>query len=146
MITAANLIPVVDPLAGLRLTDADRTALGCQGFVATEYRTRHGRRWGPYFRLHWRRDGRQHVRYLGCDATRAQAVRAVLADLHRPQALARELAQLQQRARARLRRIKTLLQPQLDAQGFHLHGYVARQARPPSPPIPASTSLEVHDD
>ena len=54
-----------DALARLGLGPADRAALARQGFVAAEWRRRGGRRWGPYFKLRWRRGGVQRVRYLG---------------------------------------------------------------------------------
>ena len=72
--TAGRTAP--DPFAGLRLTAADRNALARQGAVVAEYRSRQGRRWGPYFKLRWRHDGRQQVRYLGRDPALAKSIRA----------------------------------------------------------------------
>jgi hypothetical protein len=69
-----------DGLAGLRLSPGDRTALARQGFVSTEFRE--GRR--PFYKLRWRRGGRQHTRYLGQEPARAERVRAALDRLQRP--------------------------------------------------------------
>lgn len=119
-----------DALSGLCLDPADRDALARQGVVVAEYRSCHHRRWGPYFKLRWRRNGRQQVRYLGRDPARAELVRAALAVLRRPRRLARQLAALLHQARAGLARAKVVLAEPLAERGYRLHGYRARRSQP----------------
>src|SRR5262249_19393729 len=113
-------------------SDDDQRALARQGFVAAEFRGRGGRRQGPYFKLRWRQDGRQRVRYLGREGGRAEQVRAALADLQRPLRLAREIAGLMAEARGRLRHVKQLVEPGLASRGRYFHGYTARREGQPA--------------
>ena len=119
-------------LAALALPAEDLEALTRQGFVAAEPRRRGGRPLGPFFKLRWRRSGRQRVRYLGKDPARADAVRAALEGLRRPVRLARQAARLLAEARKRLRQVKQALAPRLAAGGLHLHGYEARRTAAPA--------------
>jgi hypothetical protein len=112
-------------LAGLGLADADLQALARQGFVAAEFR----RLRPPYFKLRWRRDGRQRVRYLGQDPARAEQVRAALERLQRPRRNGRLAARLLAEARKRLLDARRLLEPRADADGLRYHGYALRRPR-----------------
>ena len=80
-------------LAQLRLRAADVFALASQGFVSLEKR---GNR--RYWKLRFRRDGRQVVRSIG-SAEQAHAVRAELAELQTDARQQRELKVLARRAR-----------------------------------------------
>src|SRR5205823_9082381 len=123
-----------DALGRLGLGPADRAALARQGFVAAEWRRRGGRRWGPYFKLRWRRGGVQRVRYLRRESDRAREVEACLGRLRRSAWLARVGRALLADARHRLRALKEQLEPLLAARGKRLHGYAARRRPPAGPP------------
>src|SRR5262249_45844908 len=86
-----------------------------------------GRR--PFYKLRWRRGGRQHTRYLGHELARAEQVRAALERLQRPYRVARQLARLMGEARNRLREVKRLLEPRAQAQGFRYRGYRLQRVR-----------------
>src|SRR5256885_3352521 len=100
-----------NPLADLGLSTAEYQALTEQGFVAAERRQHNGRVCGPYYKLRWRLNGRQKVRYLGRDHGHAERVRAALADLQRPAHLLRQVVRWLHQAREQLREIKAILQP-----------------------------------
>lgn len=119
----ASDIPIPHALASLGLTMEDLAALARGGFVAAEFRHLAG----PYYKLRWRRDRQQHVRYLGRDPARAVAVRAALEDLQQPLRLSRELARRVKEARRRLQGVKQMLASHLAGHGIHYHGYMSRQ-------------------
>src|SRR5262249_41197949 len=50
--------PEADVLAELGLDAAEQQHLAHQGFVRPEYRYRNGRRWGPFYKLRYRIQGR----------------------------------------------------------------------------------------
>src|SRR5687767_5045997 len=75
-------------LASLRLDCEDIAAITDQGFVSKE---RRGER--TYYRLRFRRCGRQQVRYIG-GAARAQTVQTELDTLQRDLKLRRRVAML----------------------------------------------------
>jgi hypothetical protein len=118
-----------DNWVALRLTLEDYLALARQGFVAAEYREAGGRRLGPYYRLHWRREGRQQVRYLGSDPARAEAIRAALAELQQARHLELHLRRVVARAAACRRAGRRQLAPLLAERGLHLHGTAIRRSR-----------------
>jgi hypothetical protein len=113
-----------DPLSRLGLSKENYQALAQQGYVAAECCWRNGRRLGPYYKLRFRQEGRQRVRYLGRDVVQAERIAEALEALQRPRRLARELSHLMKEARSRLRRLKENLAPHLD--GMYYHGYTAR--------------------
>jgi len=119
--------PSHDPLAGLGLSAEDVRTLAWQGFLAADFRQRGDRRLGPYYKLRWRRDGQQQVRYLGRDRARAEQVRAALADLQRPLRLARQLSRQMKEARRGLHKVKQMLASHLAGSGLYYHGYVVRR-------------------
>lgn len=55
-----------------------------QGAVVESWRTRNGHRFGPYYRLAYREDGRQQSRYLGTDGELANEIRKLLVELQEP--------------------------------------------------------------
>jgi hypothetical protein len=124
--------PQPDPLADLGLSVEDRQALARQGFVAEEYRSgRRGRR-GPYYRLHWRHQGRQRVRYLGKDLARAEQVKTALVAMQSSQRLLHQVAQWLAEVQKSLQRAKQILEPHLAEQGWRFHGYAGRRCRCPA--------------
>jgi hypothetical protein len=116
-------LAVLPALAALQLDDGDADALARQGFIAAE---RRGER--SYFRLRFRRDGRQRVRYIG-SLDRAQAVQFELDRLRVDVRLQRRLATLSRDAARSLRDAKRTLEPLLEARGFHFHGQAIRKCR-----------------
>ena len=76
-------------LSRLRLSNADYQALARQGFVARETR---GTR--TYFKLRFRRAGKQIVRYLGSQAQLSAQVEQELKQLQRERRSQRTLRQL----------------------------------------------------
>jgi hypothetical protein len=63
---------------------AHRRELASQGTVVEEWRKRGGRSFGPYFRLKFRRAGRQSSLYLGRSPELAEKVRRLLTDIQYP--------------------------------------------------------------
>ena len=121
-------IPTPNPdswsiLMNLGLSRAEVNCLQHQGFVASEYRARHG----PYFKLRWRNDGKQRVKYLGHDAELARTVSIALADLQKKKVLERQLARMVLEARKILRKAKKEMVAAMAARGEYFHGYTSRK-------------------
>lgn len=115
-------------LALLNLTPAEQNALASQGFVAAEYR----RGSGPYFKLRFRLQGRQVVRYLGVNPEFAKRVEKEVAELQRPRRQEQQVRRLNDEAHRQLRHWKQTLEPFVTKQGYHFHGFALRKARRPS--------------
>ena len=118
-----------EPLLQLGLSEADCRCLVHCGFVGSEYRQRHGQTYGPYYKLRFRSNGRQRVRYLGRDAALAARIRTALATLHNSRRLLRQTLAAMAQLRGRMAALKEDLRPHLAAHGLQLHGYAARQPR-----------------
>ena len=116
-------------LAKLHLEPGDLSHLMRQGSVAQERRGDHA-----YFRLRFRRHGRQIARYIGDSAT-ATIVIKELARLQTRRRLGREFAQLSQAGRRLLRETKVALEPLVIAHGMYFHGRTIRQPRRSRLPI-----------
>jgi hypothetical protein len=110
-------------LAKLGLTDEDLNALAHQGFVAPERRQA-----GTFFKLRFRRDGRQVVRYVG-GPEKAACVATELKTLQVARYNRRELDKLGRVARQLLRDAKAKLEPPLLELGFKFHGRAIRRPR-----------------
>ena len=111
-------------LAALRLTGDDLTALRRQGFVTAE---RRGKR--IYFKLRFRRDRQQVVRYIGSDPDKAEAVQRELDHLQEDRKKELELSRLTEKAKKMLRKSKWVLAPLLAEEGFAFHGRQIRRRR-----------------
>jgi len=123
-VSDARVRPASYPaLAALQLSNADLDALARQGFIAAERRGEN-----RYYRLRFRRGGRQQTRYIG-SLDRAQAVQAELDSLQSEVQLQRRLAALGRDAARSLRDAKRQLQPLLEGRGFHFHGQAIRKYR-----------------
>ena len=109
-------------LAALRLTPDELEELSRQGFVCEE---RRGKR--KYYKLRFRSDGKQIVRYLG-DAERAATIEKELSILQNESTVLRNLDAKMKIASKMLREAKTLMEPVLNANGFVFHGFAIRQA------------------
>jgi hypothetical protein len=112
----------------------EMAALARQGSVSLEIRLRKGVPAGPYYKLRWRQQGRQRVKYLGCDPARASAVRAALLQLQASRRQAREVRRGFKQIRAYWAAQKQVLQLLL-GPGFYFHGYCIRQRRRAQPSL-----------
>jgi hypothetical protein len=119
-----------------------------QGTVVATWRTRQGRKVGPYYRLAWRENGRQKSLYLGCSAELAQAVRQMLADLQRPLRVDRAFLAARKQGWAALRAHKIVLARELARYALYLHGWEVRGWRHttlfeewPLPPLPLESQV-----
>ncbi len=121
-------------LASLRITDNDLEELSTQGFVCEE---RRGDR--RYFKLRFRRNGKQVVRYVG-NADRAAAVESELSELQYEATVMRDLKARAKIARRMLREAKMLIEPTLEANGFAFHGLAIRQPRKRSADVSTSNT------
>jgi integrase len=110
-------------LSRLRLSDLDFEALKAQGFVATERRSER-----IIFKLKFRLNGTQHVRYIR-GAEQAAAVEAELKLLQRDVRLRRRLSELSRVAAQTIRSAKARLAPFLGAKGLYFHGRAVRRRR-----------------
>ena len=122
--------PWPDPwevLTGLGLSRADVEGLQRQGFVAPEFRVDQGVRRGPYYKLRWRINGRQRVKYLGRSAAQAEAVASAVAHLQQPRVRERHLARQMAEARRKLTQAKQTMAAALAAEGKYYHGYTSRR-------------------
>lgn len=110
-------------LARLRLDDDDWQALARQGFVGHEQRG--GRK---YWKLRFRRGGRQQVRYVGGDE-QARQVTEELEQLQRPMRDLRHLNEVTRRANRALRETKQQTEAVVEQFGFRYHGLRLRKRR-----------------
>lgn len=118
-------VPAHFPALGrLRLLDREWDALCCQGFVSGEQR---GEK--VIYKLRFRLDAKQYVRYIASDQERARAVQAELDVLQRHVQLRRDLAKQGRIAALKLKDAKLKLQPWLEVRGFHFHGLAFRKRR-----------------
>ncbi len=112
-------------LAQLRISRSQLETLKTQGFVHEERRANGT----SCFKLRFRFEGKQVVRYLGTDALRAEAVRNALA---RHQLVHRKLQRLRrdtQLANRMAREAKRNLLPHVEELGYKFHGFDLRAQR-----------------
>ena len=106
---------------------ANPALFAAQGSVVATWRVRGKKRFGPYYRLAYRRHGRQRSIYLGPRPV-ADRLRQFLHQLQRPHRRHQFYKRLQTQVRASLKRAKTHLAKQLAALGVTLKGYEFRGA------------------
>ena len=111
-------------IASLGLDETELAALSCQGFVSSE---RRGGR--TYYKVRYRRNRRQCVKYLGRDPEKAAAVRHELAQLQADAHRWRRLSRLERETRRALRAAKRQLRPLLNGTGWEFHGLAAIRQR-----------------
>jgi hypothetical protein len=99
------------------------------GAVVADFRTRDGRRFGPYYRVAFRQNGRQRSIYLGPSQPLADRVANLLAELKRPTHQHRAVRRLRTRLRAELRAQKSIVERELAPHGFHMRGFAAHRKR-----------------
>jgi len=107
------------------LTTDEMAALSQQGFVSRELR-RNGR---YYYKLRFRRNGKQRVCYLGRSPPFVEGVQRELQALQSARKADQELARLTHSARRALRLAKQRLAPLLVQAGFRFHGFAVRRRR-----------------
>jgi hypothetical protein len=111
-------------LGTLQLNADERLALRTNGFVASERRGS-----STIYKLRFRVADRQKVRYLGCDAAVADAVRAELAAWQVQRRRDRDHRRAVDYARRVIREISIRLAPDVAAAGLRLHGRTIRKPR-----------------
>ncbi len=111
-------------LRALRLDMDDLTFLRSQGFVSQE-----PRRNRTFFKLRFRRNGRQITRYIASAAVAAE-VRRELDRLQSDARTRRRLRAFRKEASVTLRNSKRRLELLLNARGFRFHGRAIRKSRP----------------
>jgi hypothetical protein len=92
------------------------------GRVEKSWRNYRGRRIGPYYRVSFYKDGKQHSLHLGRRKTLANRVTYLLADLQARYRNHREYLRLRQQALAALRQDKKILDHLLAPLGFYRKG------------------------
>ena len=112
-------------LAGLNLDDEEFAALKRQGFVSRE--TRRGI---SVFKLRFRVNGRQRVKYVTTDPVVAAALERQLRQLQRAKDNDITLRSLNREARQLLRQCKNRLSPLVEQAGLGFHGRALRRPRP----------------
>ena len=121
-----QIVEEVRLLAGRGLTAAELAALRRQGFISRERR-----RGQVVFKLRFRMppEGKQCVRYLGCDPVVAEAMRQELAEIQRIRRLDRDLGELNRQIGRKLRSGKERIVAQLEQAGYRFHGSTIRRRR-----------------
>ena len=108
----------------LGLTSEETAALKHQGFITGE--PRGGR---IIYKLRFRMNGRQRVRYLGNDSRRAGCIEQFVKSLQRGRRIKKELQDLDRKVAKNLSTMKQRLQPFLDQAGLKFHGLAIRRPR-----------------
>jgi hypothetical protein len=106
----------------LALIDSQPQVFARQGAVVETWRTRGGRRFGPYFELRYREDGYQKRVYLGADGEAAQRVREHLTQRHEPTQQWRQYRQVRREILKSLRTWKAHFREQLRPLGLSIKG------------------------
>ena len=96
------------------------------GSVVASYRTKNGRRCGPYYRLAYRSGGRQRSLYLGASEELVAQVRSLLTELQARRDYYRMVAQSERRRRENLLRIKRQWQQAALAHGLYASFFQGR--------------------
>ena len=109
-------------LKRLGLTPEELNAVKQQGFVSQERRGR-----SVIYKLRFRLDRRQRVRYLGTNPTAADAVRQELEQLRLVNRVGRELRMWNLEAGRLLRNTKRRLEPVVARAGLKFHGHALRK-------------------
>ncbi len=128
-----NATPALNPgarsLAPEHFIRANLDIFTRRGSVVASYRTKNGRRFGPYYRLAYLDNGRQRSRYLGRASRLVRRVRRLLARLQKPRNDRRQFARADRLRKTNLRRVKRHWQQTLQAYGLYARGWSARGLR-----------------
>jgi hypothetical protein len=109
----------------LGLIEVEIAGLARQGFVRSEERDGGVR----VFKLRFRAEGRQRVKFLGRDAGQAAAIERALAELQATRRNELKLRRLNREAAKVLRESKRVLVPLVTQAGFRFHGLEIRKPR-----------------
>jgi hypothetical protein len=120
-----------------RLLDfvAEHAAVLCrQGSVQESWRWHGGTKLGPFYRIAWRHEGKQHAHYIGASADLAAAVRLALAGLqaplHEAQERDRHIAEILCDLKAKKQEFRELLARQyLSLKGNEIRGWRSWRGR-----------------
>jgi hypothetical protein len=112
--------------AALRLLSDRPDLFFHQGHVAATWRYRNGQRFGPYYRLAYRLDGRQHSIYLGRAGELVDRVRQQLASLQLARIEHRAVRRLERDVRRALHAEKLHMNALLRPYGLRLKGFEIR--------------------
>ncbi len=128
-----NAPPALEPearsLAPEHFIHANLQIFTRRGSVVASYRTKNGRRFGPYYRLAYVDNGRQRSRYLGRASRLVQRIRNLLARLQKPRNDRREESRADLGRKANLLRAKRHWQQTLHAYGLYSRGWSVRGLR-----------------
>lgn len=109
----------------LGLSTEEITSIRHQGFISREKRGR-----GTIvFKLRFRLDGRQRVKYLGTDAAQAALVQQELEKHQRGRQINQQLRELNRETAKLLRESKHRLEPFVAQAGLRFHGRAIRRPR-----------------
>ena len=122
--TAEEYLSDCQGLSRLKLSADEIEELKSQGFVAEERRGK-----TVYFKLRFRLQGRQRVKYLGRDVAFVNMIRQELAVIQTPRRTLQHVERCGQHARTSLRQMKSELTPMLASYGYHFHGMAIRKTR-----------------
>jgi hypothetical protein len=109
-----------------RWIDVSSDILATNGSVVETWRTRAGRRCGPYFQLAYRQEGRQRRHYLGADRVLVDEVRTVLNALQSGTRMRRTLRQHRKVVSRRLAASRRAWNQELEKIGLCLKGSEVR--------------------
>ena len=129
-----------------RLFEAHCDAFARQGTVVKIWRTRHGRRSGPYYRLQWREGGRLRTHYLGSDKHLADVATRMLDVLRQRHQRRQFFARQQAIVRRMIREHKAQWRQRLEelgltVQGREIRGWRKLAARKTEIPFAGRTRL-----
>jgi hypothetical protein len=111
------------------LINGEPGVFALQGSVAASWRHYRGRRLGPYYRLSYRINGRQHSLYLGADETLADEIRELLTGLRKERQTRRMLARIRRQVNKSLGEERARLRAELEKIGLRLQGAEIRGMR-----------------
>ena len=110
----------------LRLLALRPELFALQGSVVAGWRHRGEKTFGPYYRLAYRENGRQHSIYLGREGELVEQVRRTLGSIQRPRAEHRAIRRLERQVLSAFRVEKIRLGSLLRPYGLRLKGMEVR--------------------
>jgi hypothetical protein len=110
----------------LRFINQRAGLLARQGTIVGVYRTRSGKRTGPYFFLAFRESGRQRRIYLGCEERLICEIRILLGKIQEPLRRERFLKEQEKIVRRAYACHKAKWREELAEVGLRLHGNEVR--------------------
>lgn len=115
-----------DAHAALRLLASNSAAFLRQGSIVVTYRYRDGRKFGPYYCLNYREEGKKRSVYLGRAGELVEQVRQKLEAIQRPLVEFRQWNKLERQARRSFRLYKRDTSTYLQLSGLRWKGNIIR--------------------